>query len=169
MNPIVLFSAATIAARVERLAADIAALSDPPQRLIGVLTGAFVFAADMSRALARQGLDLPIDWLWLSSYGHARSRGPLTLRAAPVAAVGGEHVLLIDGILDSGSTLAQAIALLQQQGARKITTAVVIDKQLAQATLRADHACFCAVSAFIAGYGMDDAGLRRGSGDIVAL
>jgi hypoxanthine phosphoribosyltransferase len=169
MSPQVLFPAANIAARVETLAAELAALPDPPQRLIAVLTGAFVFAADLTRALARNGLDLPVDWLWLSSYGKARSRGRLTLRATPVAALEGEHILLIDGVLDSGHTLAEAITLLQRQGARKITTAVVIDKQVAQAKLRADHACFCAVDVFIAGYGMDNEGLGRGGGDIIAL
>ena len=169
MNQRVLFPAAIIAARVESLAADLAALPDPPQRLIAVLTGAFVFAADLARALARQGRDLPVDWLWLSSYSNARRRGALTLRAEPLAALEGEHILLIDGVLDSGSTLVQAITLLQQQGARKVTTAVVIDKQLALAKLRADHACFCAVDAFVAGYGMDDQGLGRGQGDIIAL
>jgi hypoxanthine-guanine phosphoribosyltransferase len=40
---------------------------------------------------------------------------------------------------------------------------------LAQAALRADHACFSAVDAFIAGYGMDDQGRGRGGGDIIAL
>jgi hypoxanthine phosphoribosyltransferase len=169
MSPRILFPAATIATRIESLARELAALPDRPERLIGVLTGAFIFAADLTRALARQGLDLPVDWLWLSSYGNGRSRGALTLRAAPVAALEGEHILLVDGVLDSGSTLAQAIDLLEQQGARRITTAVVIDKELAQARLRADHACFCGVDAFISGYGLDDQGLGRGRGDIIAL
>ncbi len=169
MSPRMLFPAATIAARVESVANELAALPDRPERLIAVLTGAFVFAADLTRALARRGLDLPVDWLWLSSYGKTRSRGGLTVRALPAAALKGEHILLVDGVLDSGNTLAQAIALLEQQGARRITTAVVIDKELAQAKLRADYVCFGAVDAFIAGYGMDDRGLERGRGDIIAL
>lgn len=165
----VLFSAACIAARVEELAAQLADLSDPPERLVPVLTGAFVFAADLARVLARKGLDLPIDWLWLSSYAMARSQGSVVVRAAPDCEVRNAHLLLIDGVLDSGRTLATAIELLTARGARKITTAVVVDKRLAQARLRADYACFCGVDAFIAGYGMDDQGLARGQADIIAL
>lgn len=161
-SPPVLFSEEQIAGRVAALADEIAAFEAPPEIVAPVLIGAFVFAADLLRALARAGLDLPLEFLWLRSYGDARKGGTMAVRAGPGEAVRDRHVLLIDGVLDRGDTLCKARDLLLAAGARAITTAVVVDKRLEDAALVADHACFTHVRDFITGYGMDDAGLSRG-------
>ena len=71
-----LFSAEAIARRVEALAQEIAAarLHDPI--IVAVLKGSFIFAADLIRALHRQGLAPEIDFIFLASYGagHRRRR-----------------------------------------------------------------------------------------------
>lgn len=144
------------------MAGDIARLSDPPEIVAPVLVGAFVFAADLMRALSREGLDLPLEYLWLRSYGAARDGGEMQVLAGPGDSVAGKHVLLIDGVLDHGHTLVMARDLLTEAGARKVTTAVVVDKARETAPIKADHACFTGVSDFIVGYGMDDAGRTRG-------
>ena len=60
-----------------------------------------------------------------------------------------------------GATLARASVLLREAGAVSVTTAVVVDKRLPEALLKADHAAFVDVHDFIIGYGMDDAGMSR--------
>ncbi len=128
-GPAVLFSESEIAGRVCDLARAIAGLADPPEILSPVLAGAFVFAADLARALSREGLDLPVEFLWLRSYGDAREGGRMMVRAAPGEVVRGKSVLLIDGVLDHGATLIAARDLLIQAGASAVTTAVVVDKR----------------------------------------
>lgn len=163
MTAKILFSESDIAARVDALADEIAAGSDHPEIAAPVLAGAFVFAADLLRALARRGLSLPVEFLWLRSYAGARdAAGSVSVLAAPGTAVKDRHVLLIDGVLDHGRTLMQARRLLREAGARHITMAVAVDKRREGAPLRADHAAFTHVDRFVVGYGMDDAGAGRG-------
>jgi hypoxanthine phosphoribosyltransferase len=161
----VLFSETEIAARVDALAREIAAAK--PEIACPILIGAFVFAADLMRALARQGLSLPAEFLWLRSYDGKTAR-ELRVIAAPGEAVRGKTVLLIDGVLDKGATIAKARALLKEAGARRVITAVAVDKLLPDALCHAEFALFHGVDDFIAGYGMDDeSGGGRGLPHIV--
>ncbi|HEV2653205.1 MAG TPA: phosphoribosyltransferase family protein [Rhizomicrobium sp.] len=156
----ILFPADEIAQRVRAMARDIAQ-GPKPQIVVPVLAGAFVFAADLVRALVDEGLSLPIEFLWLRSYGDKRSGSDVRTLVGPGDAVRGRSVLLIDGVLDKGATLARASVLLREAGAVSVTTAVVVDKRLPEALLKADHAAFVDVHDFIIGYGMDDAGMSR--------
>src|SRR5215469_4721700 len=162
VTPKPLFSAEQISARVTALAREISSANDLPELAAPILSGAFVFAADLLRALAVNRISLPVDFLWLRSYGQARkaSARPDVL-VAPGPAARGRHVLLIDGVLDHGHTLALAHQLLTEAGARRITTVVAVDKHRADAVIRADHAAFAHVEHFIVGYGMDDRGENR--------
>ena len=164
----ILYAEAEIAARVRALAHDIAGMAARPEIMVPVLTGAFVFAADLARALAREGLDLPVEFLWLRRYGLHREGGEMKVLAGPGETVSGARILLIDGVLDHGHTLATARDLLLKAGAAEVTTAVVLDKRRANAPVTADFACFSGSDAFVVGYGMDDAGLGRGLADITS-
>ncbi len=155
-TPEILFSADEIAARVRALAREIAALQKPPDLIVGILVGAFVFVADLARALSSEGLPLEIEFLWLRSYGAARDGGTVHTRVAPSQAVAGRYVLLADGVLDRGATLVKAKSLLIEAGAASVVTAVAIDKRRADALLVAEHAAFSHVEGFVVGYGMDD-------------
>lgn len=159
----ILFDEAAIARETDRLARAAAALSPRVELMVPVLAGAFVFAADLLRALSRHGLDLPVAFMSLSRYGGARAGGAaFALRLDVGEAARGRHVLLVDGVLDRGDTLAEAGALLRQAGAASVATAVAVDKRRPDALLRADFAAFTGVDAFLVGYGMDDAGRGRG-------
>jgi hypoxanthine phosphoribosyltransferase len=162
-EPIPLFSKADIAARIEALANAIVSAPQTPEIVTPILVGSFVFAADLLRALAGLGLVLPIEFLWLRSYGAAREGAAnVSVLLGPSVNVRGRRVLLIDGVLDHGRTLAKAQELLAAAGAVSVTTAVAVDKSRKDAVLRADYAAFAGVSGFIVGYGMDDAGDGRG-------
>lgn len=158
-TPEILFSEAEIARRLEGLAAEIIPLK--PDFAVPVLVGAFVFAADLLRSLARLGFSLPMEFLWLRSYD-AKKAGEIDVLSGPTDAVRGRTVLLIDGVLDRGTTIVKARMLLKEAGAKTVITAVAVDKLRADALTHADFAMFQGVSDFLIGYGMDEDGRNRG-------
>jgi hypoxanthine phosphoribosyltransferase len=158
-TPETLFSEAEIAKRVAGLAAEIAPLK--PDFAVPILVGAFVFAADLLRALARGGLSLPMEFLWLRSY-EAQNAGEISVISGPSEKVRGKTVLLIDGVLDRGTTIVKARALLKEAGAKSIITAVAVDKLRSDAFTHADFAMFQGETDFLVGYGMDEDGGHRG-------
>jgi hypoxanthine phosphoribosyltransferase len=162
----VLFSEAEIAARLREVAHDIAVLSVRPEIAVPVLAGAFVFASDLLRELARLGLDLPVEFVWLRSYGQAETPGAVTVLKPPSEIVRGRNILLIDGVLDTGATLLRARALLEAVGAVHVTSVVAVAKTHPKRTLEADCALFRAGNEFLYGYGMDRSGAGRGLPDI---
>ena len=165
-----LFTEAQIAERVNAVAGEIAALDDHPTIAAPILSGAFVFAADLLRALHRRNLSLPVEFLWLRSYAEKRKPSDsVGVLVPPGHAVRGAHALLIDGVLDHGHTLDMAARLLRDAGARRITSVVVVDKLRSDAVARADLAAFTHVNHFIVGYGMDDGGQGRGLPFIAAV
>ena len=156
-----LFSESQIAARVDALAAEIAAAPLKPDIALPILSGGFVFAADLLRKLAKRGLSLPMEFIWLRSYSAQRRGGAITVLVGPSEALRGRTALMIDGVLDHGHTLAKARELLLEREAATVLSVVAVDKERSDAVFRADYAAFTGVSDFIVGYGMDDAGLGR--------
>ena len=152
-----LYTAEEIAVRVDELAAAIAAAKLERLLIIAVLKGSFIFAADLIRALQRQGLSPEIDFIFLASYGTGtHSVGSVTVLRDVETDVVGRDVVLIDDILDSGRTLAFARDLLQRRGAARVLTCVLIDKKVARAVpVEADFTGFPCPPRFVVGYGMD--------------
>jgi len=159
--PEVLYPADDIAARLRALVKMLAKLPNRPQVAAPVLVGAFVFAADLVRAMAEEGVHLETEMIWLRSYGNARVGSALSVLAAPSDHVKGKHVLLIDGVLDKGHTIARSTKLLVEAGAASVKTVVAVDKLHDDAVTKADYALYTGVKDFIVGYGMDDAGQYR--------
>lgn len=159
--PEVLYPADDIAARLRALVKKLALLPNRPQVAAPVLVGAFVFAADLVRAMAEEGVHLETEMIWLRSYGNARVGSALSVLAAPSDHVKGKHVLLIDGVLDKGHTIARSTKLLVEAGAASVKTVVAVDKLHDDSVTRADYALYTGVREFIVGYGMDDAGQYR--------
>lgn len=158
-----LFSAEDISRRVDELASAISAarLRDPI--VVAVLKGSFIFAADLIRALHRQGLRPEIDFIFLASYGTAmRSQGEMRVLRDIESDLAGRDVVLVDDILDSGRTLAFAKALLLKRGAARALTCVLVDKQVKRAVeIVPDFAGFSCPPIFVVGYGMDLANRYR--------
>jgi len=127
-----------------------------------VLVGGFVFAADLLRALAWEGVPLDVEMIWLRSYGDKRVASAISMVAGPSEQITGRHVLVIDGVLDAGRTIAKAVSLIQAAGAASVQVAVMLDKQRGDALAKADYVGFPVGDDFVIGYGMDDAGKFRG-------
>jgi len=161
----VLYDEQAIAARIDEMARDMA--NDLPKDflLAPVLTGAFIFAADLIRALHKYGSDPIVDFVQLSSYGGARaSSGVVTLLKDFSVDIKGKHVLLVDDVLDTGRSLHFGKGMISDRGAADVKTCVLIKKLTGRAEdLNPDYIGFEAgADDFLIGYGMDDNGHRRG-------
>lgn len=161
-TPRILHTEEEIAARVRDVARAIASAPLKPDMAVAILSGAFVFAADLLRALAKEGLSLPLEFFWLRSYAGKREGGEIAVLAGPTDQIHGKTVLLIDGVLDRGHTIVKAHDLLREAEASSVITVVAVDKALSDAVAKTDHALFAGTQGFIVGYGMDDAGKGRG-------
>jgi hypoxanthine phosphoribosyltransferase len=152
-----LFTAEQIAERVAGLASEIAAYSSRDLIVIAVLKGSFVFAADLIRALHREGLRPEIDFIFLASYGAGTaSAGEVKVLRDVETELARREVVIVDDILDSGRTLAFAKALLQSRGAASVKTCILLDKAVPRAVpIVPDFVGFRCPSVFVVGYGMD--------------
>lgn len=163
MSVDIIFNAEEIAARVEALGFEIA--ETIPERLLAVpiMTGAFIFAADLLRALYHAGVEPEVDFLQVASYGEGTtSSGVVEFLRDVKADVTGRDVLLIDDILESGRTLTHARKLLIERGARRVMIVVALEKPHKRAVeITADFVGFQCPDRFVVGYGMDYAGRYR--------
>ncbi|HRK24109.1 MAG TPA: hypoxanthine phosphoribosyltransferase [Beijerinckiaceae bacterium] len=153
----VLYDETEIARRVRELAHAIAAARPERLLVISVLRGSFIFAADLLRAMHREGMSPQVEFMQLSSYREGTvSSGQVTITKDIEGDVRGSDVLIIDDILESGRTLAFAKDLLMARGARKVMVAVLVEKPGHRAVqIDADFVGFVSPDLFLVGYGMD--------------
>jgi hypoxanthine phosphoribosyltransferase len=153
----ILFDEETIARRNDEIARAVAAVDPKDLLVVAVLKGSFMFAADLLRGLHRVGLAPQVEFLHLSSYRAATvSSGHVAILRDVESDVRGRDVLLVDDILESGRTLAFAKDLLAARGARRVLTAVLLEKPGKRAVdVHADFVGFSCPDVFVVGYGMD--------------
>ncbi|MEQ8823113.1 MAG: hypoxanthine phosphoribosyltransferase [Filomicrobium sp.] len=153
----VIYSADTIAERMNSLAHEIAELNLKQLAVVAILKGSFVFAADLIRAMHGVGMEPEVDFITLSSYGKSTvSSGTVDILRDVSIDVAGRDILLVDDVLDSGRTLAYAKDLLSARGADSIRTCVLIEKDVDRAVdVSADLKAFTCENVFVVGYGMD--------------
>jgi hypoxanthine phosphoribosyltransferase len=153
----VLFSPEVIAKRLQELCQEIAAVGMDRPLVVPVLTGSFVFSADLLRGLHAAGLVPEVDFLSLASYRRGtRSSGSVEILRDMELDVTDREVLLIDDILDTGRTLAYAKDLIAARGARRLLTCVLLNKRVRRAVaIEADFVAFECPPVFVVGYGMD--------------
>jgi hypoxanthine phosphoribosyltransferase len=168
----VLFDETAIARRVEQLAQAIGSdLPNPAPRMIGLLTGSFVFLADLVRALARLGVEPMVDFVAVSHYGLAtESGGVVQIRKDTSLDLTGQAVLLVDDILDSGRTLSLVRDRLVARGPSWLRTCVFLDKPSRRVvSISADYIGFEVPDVWIIGYGLDAGGEGRALPYIAAV
>lgn len=154
----ILISEADLHTRILALAAEIAlSMTGETILVIGLCKGAFVFTADLVRALAKLGIRMEIDFMVLASYGAAKeSSGVIEVKLDCTIPLAGRRVLLLDDILDTGKTMTHAVAMLRTRGADRIQTAVLLDKpERRTTTFQADFVGFTIPDRFVVGCGID--------------
>ena len=153
----ILYDEDEIARRNSEIAGEIARVEPDRLMVVAILRGSFIFAADLLRAMHRARLSPEVEFMQLSSYRAGTvSSGQVTILKDVESDVRGRDVLLIDDILESGRTLAYAKDLLAARGARRVMTAVLIEKPGHRAVqFEADFVGFVSPDLFLVGYGMD--------------
>ena len=129
--------------------------------LIAVLKGGFMFLADLVRAM---DIDLEVDFLSLSSYGNATvSSGTVHLVHDLRADLRGRHVILVEGVVDTGHSVRFLLDLLAQREPASLKVCALLDKvPCRREPVPIDYVGFPIGDEFVIGYGMDAAqGLRQ--------
>ena len=163
-QPMVLIAEDEVMRRVEALAAQIAPRIDDETVVVCLLTGGIWFAADLTRALARQGRIVRFDALWLASYKDERqSSGRCEVRADLQRPIAGRKALVVDDVFDTGLSLSEAARLVKDSGATEVLTAVFARKPWpTPRAMEPDFVAWEAPGRFLVGYGLDVAGTMRG-------
>jgi len=152
-----LFDERQIAERVAALADEIATAIEGEFVIVGLLKGSFVFVADLARALYHKGREPRIEFIRLSSYGvGTESAGEVHLLGDIPTDVAGRQILLVDDIVDTGRSIAYAMALMKQREVGALWTCALLDKpSRREVEVTADFVGFTIEDLFIAGYGID--------------
>ncbi|MFW5680581.1 MAG: hypoxanthine phosphoribosyltransferase [Pseudomonadota bacterium] len=155
VEPMIAGSALTT--RVDELALEIAGVMPADCIVVGILTGSFVFVADLVRALDRHGLGPEVRFLQLASYGMGtESTGEVQVLGSLAGRFEGREVLVVDDIQDTGHTLAVASRILLDRGAARVRTCALLDKPSRRAVeFQADFVGFTIPDVFVVGYGID--------------
>jgi hypoxanthine phosphoribosyltransferase len=144
-----------ITERVNEMAAELdAKYAGKDVLLVGVLKGAVMFMADLSRAMQ---IPVQMDWMAVSSYGSGtQSSGVVRILKDLDADVLGRHVIIVEDIIDSGLTLSWLITNLRARGAASVEIVAMLRKPDA-AKVAVDVALvgFDIPHEFVVGYGLD--------------
>lgn len=153
----VVYSAEVIAERVAELGEAITRHYDDDAGvlLLGLLKGSFIFMADLVRTIR---LPLQVDFLVASSYGGGmESSGNVRLLYDPETDLAGRHVILVEDIVDSGTTLNRLIPLLETRKPRSLEICALLHKRLTTLEREPRWVGFDAPREFLVGYGLDHA------------
>ncbi len=152
----VLIDEARIAARVREMGQAIRRdyPSDDPVHLVAVLKGAFMFLADLVRAIEGP---MTCDFIALSSYGaRTSSSGEVRLIKDLDSGLEGRDVIVVEDILDTGLTLSYLHEILRARGPRSLRTACLLSKpSRRQVPVPVEYVGFTIEDRFVVGYGLD--------------
>jgi hypoxanthine phosphoribosyltransferase len=149
--------------RVDALAEAMAPSMDGDTIAVCLLTGGLWFAADLTRALSRLGVNPGFDALWLASYGDGlASQGRVEVRAPLQRSVYGRKAVILDDVYDTGLSLGEAVKIVRGAGATEVLTAVFARKPAVKPRpFEPDFVAWEAPSRYLVGYGLDAAGAMR--------
>lgn len=153
----VLIDADTLQARIAELATQIKQdYAGKPLVLVGVLKGSFLFLADLCKHLDN---NVVIDFLQTSSYHGGRSTtGVVQIRKDIDVSIESVDVLLVEDIVDTGTTLSHLLDLLGTRKPASLKIASLLSKPEARRVeVPVEYLGFEIENVFVVGYGLDDA------------
>ncbi len=167
--PRVFLTAEQIQKRVQDMGDEISAnYPEGPIYLIAILKGAFVFLADLSRAIRTPSR---IEFIGISSYGRGKtSSGQVRVTKDLDVSIEGHHVLIVEDIVDSGVTLTYLLNVLEQRRPKSLAIATLLDKpERRLRPVNVSYVGFKIPDEFVVGYGLDFAEDYRNLRDICIL
>lgn len=122
--------------------------------LVGVLKGAVMFMADLSRAMT---VPVEMDWMALSSYGSGTvSSGVVRILKDLDSDVHGRRIVIVEDIIDSGLTLSWLASNLEARGAASVEVVTLLRKPAAmKVEVEVAQVGFDIPNEFVVGYGLD--------------
>src|SRR5690554_7250175 len=151
----VLLTKEQIETRLDEMAAQIDAdYAGKDLLLVGVLRGAVMVMADLSRRLHTS---IEMDWMAVSSYGSGtKSSGVVRILKDLDTDLHGRHVLIVEDIIDSGLTLSWLRANLESRGTASVEICTLLRKpEAAKVEVDVRYVGFDIPPAFVVGYGLD--------------
>ena len=136
--------------------------------LTGVLNGAFIFLADLARAIT---IPHQIDFIRVASYGNSdSSSGTITLIKDIELDCKNKHVLLVEDIIDTGATLDWLTNTFNDRDAASVRICALINKKERRLSeIPIDYIGFSLERGFLVGYGLDYAQQHRHLPEIYTL
>ena len=165
----VLVTEEELATRISELAAEIDRdYAGKELLLVGVLNGAVMVMADLSRALT---IHCRMDWMAVSSYGSGtQSSGVVRILKDLSTDVAWHDVLLVEDIIDTGLTLSYLVSNLRSRGPSSLRVLTVFRKpEAARNPVDVAYVGFDIPNEFVVGYGLDYDGRYRNLTSVGAL
>ena len=165
----VLYTHADIEQRLAEIGAQIDAdYAGKNPLLVGVLNGAVMVMADLSRSLK---IDCEMDWMAISSYGSGtQSSGVVRILKDLNTDLEGRHVLVVEDIIDTGLTLTYLMRNLASRKPASLGIMAMFRKPDAMKTdIDVAYVGFDLPNQFVIGYGLDYAGRYRNLRDVGIL
>ena len=153
----ILYTAEQLQARVAELGKAISEdYKNESVVLVGVLKGAIVFFTDLARAID-DSVDVSFDFISCSSYGSGTtSTGVVRILKDLDRSVEGKHVLVVEDIVDTGTTLHYLLENLHARGAKSVRLAALLNKpERRKMDVELDYVGFIIPDYFVIGYGLD--------------
>jgi hypoxanthine phosphoribosyltransferase len=161
--------AQTIQERIQEIGAAInTTYAGSTPILIGVLNGAFMFIADLMRAI---DIDCEVDFMKLSSYGAAKvSSGEVTELKKIDANLTDRHVIVVEDIVDTGLSMEFILKRMALHDPASVRVATLLHKpDSTEVDLDLDYVGFEIPNLFVIGYGLDYGQIARNLPDIYIL
>ena len=151
----VIATEAELKRRIAEMAAQVDAdYKDKNVLLVGVLKGAIMAMADLTRAMQ---IHIEMDWMAVSSYGSGtKSSGVVRILKDLDRDITGRHVLIVEDIVDTGLTLSWLTANLLSRGAATVEILTILRKpEAAKVEVKVKYVGFDIPTEFVVGYGLD--------------
>lgn len=118
-----------------------------------VLNGAFMFASDLMKQIT---LDCEVRFIKVSSYEGLESTGKVSFDKSSLGDVNDRNIILIEDIVDSGTTMHRLLPELHKLGATSVKIATLLHKpDAAKYEVSLDYVGFSIPDLFVVGYGLD--------------